>query len=616
MRVADFIAERLKFLGCSDVYMVTGGAAMHLNDAFAKAYGKKVHCLHHEQSCSMAAESFSRITGRPCIVNVTAGPGSINAINGVFGAFVDSIPMIVVSGQAKRETLLANCETEGLRQLGDQEVDIVRMVSGVCKYAILVQDPLDIVNIIDRAHQIATSGRPGPVWIDVPIDVQSYPLPKEFIAQESTTSRRAVEGIMDSDPIASDAEIAQLAKKIITQPRPVLYVGSGIRLSGSHEEFLAFLEQWPLPTVTGWNSNDLLWDDHPCYCGRPGTVGNRAGNFAVQFSECVITIGCRLNIRLVSFNWKSFAKNAWRCHVDIDRAELDKPTLKTDLKIQTTIKGFFPRLANELERLVSEGEASRDALLSHWQNWKDFNKRYLTAYSATHNAIPANSCTVNPYRLFDKISRMLKPDSISVCADGTACVVGFQASVIKKGQRLFHNSGCASMGYDLPAAIGAHHATGQEIVCVAGDGSIMMNLQELAYIGGLSLPIKILLLNNQGYHSIRQTQNNYFPGNPVGCGIESGLPFPDFNLLAQGFAIHYMRLENEESPEDMLSLFLSCKGPVLLEVILDLEQEFAPKLASKKLEDGTMVTAELEDMTPLLGDEVLGRIRREAFEII
>ena len=616
MRVADFIAERLQHLGCRDVYMVTGGAAMHLNNAFSRVYANRVHNLHHEQSCSMAAESYSRVSGIPAVVNVTAGPGAINAINGVFGAFVDSIPMIVVSGQAKRETLMSSYSIPGLRQLGDQEVDIISMVDGICKSAVIVTDPLQIASVVDRSYQIAVHGRPGPVWLDVPIDVQAYPLPAEYADRVYSQEWLCDQDTVLALPQASNGEVREIAWKLLHSKRPVLYVGNGIRISGSYDEFLDFLDEWPVATVTGWNSNDLLWDEHPCYSGRPGTVGNRPGNFAVQFSECVVTIGCRLNIRLVSFNWKSFAKNAWTCHVDVDRAELDKPTMQTDLKVHASIKGLFPRLAKAMRELVETGEADSLTTLEHWRRWIGFNRHYLGVYSAVQHALPQKRDCVNPYRLIDRLSRSLNDGAITVCADGTACVVGFQASVVKKEQRLYHNSGCASMGYDLPAAIGAYHATGKEVICIAGDGSIMMNLQELAYIGGLSIPIKIVLMNNEGYHSIRQTQKNYFPDNLVGCGVESGLPFPKFCYLSKGFGIKYLRIDNESKMDAVLEAMISCNGPVLLEVILDLEQEFSPKLASKKLDDGTMVTAELEDMTPLLGDSVMEQIRFEAFSIV
>ncbi len=616
MRLADYVAQRLKHLGCADIYMVTGGAAMHLNDAFGRAFPKRVHNLHHEQSCAIAAESYARVRGIPAVVNVTAGPGGINAINGVFGAFVDSIPMIVISGQAKRETMMASYSIPGIRQLGDQEVDIISMVNHVCKYAHTITDPLAITEEVDRCFRIATTGRPGPVWLDIPIDVQAYPLPSNTEAMIDINQHQCEGSELEDDPAIEDAIINNLAKQLISRKRPVLYVGNGIRLSNSYEELLSFLDQWPIATVTGWNSNDLLWDDHPCYCGRPGTVGNRAGNFAVQFSECVVTIGCRLNIRQVSYNWKSFAKNAWKCHVDIDRAELDKPTLQTDLKIHGTIKGLFPRLSRAIEIHLQGKSETKTALLAHWERWKKFNKRCLIEFDALRDAVPPNNKSVNPYRLIHTLSQQLHPEAITVCADGTACVVGFQASVIKERQRLYHNSGCASMGYDLPAAIGAYHASKQEIICIAGDGSIMMNLQELAYIGGLSLPIKILLLNNQGYHSIRQTQNNYFPGNPIGCGLESGLPFPNFKSLCDGFGFSYMHVENESNLDEVIKSFLACNGPALMEAKLDLEQDFAPKLASIKLKDGTMVTAELEDMTPLLGEELMDKIRTEAFSII
>lgn len=614
MRVADFIAERLKFLGCTDVYIVTGGAAMHLNDAFAKTFQRQVHCLHHEQSCAIAAESFARVTGRPCVVNVTAGPGGINAINGVFGAYVDSIPMIVVSGQAKRQTLLANCNINGLRQLGDQEVDIVRMVSGICKWSILIQDPLQIHQVVDAAYQQATSGRPGPVWLDVPIDVQATPLPVTYealVSQEFQGDNKQHR----SDPHATEEQLIELATHLLSDERPVLYVGSGIRHGGAYQELLAFLEKWPIATVTGWNSNDLLWDEHPCYCGRPGSVGNRAGNFAVQYAGAVLTVGCRLNIRQVSFNWKSFAKNAWTCHLDIDQAELDKPTLASNLKIRATCKGFFPHLDQVLTAVAAKHSIDLSQRKYHWQTWRDWLKLQLKTYTAVSHALPSQTGRVNPYRLIDRLTHYLPENSTTVCADGTACVVGFQAAIFKRGQRMFHNSGCASMGYDLPAAIGAYHATQAPVTCLAGDGSIMMNLQELAVIGGKQLPIKIVLLNNQGYHSIRQTQTNYFPDNLVGCGAESGLPFPKFANLCQGFELDYYLLMDECNIEDLIRSLYAHERPALLEVMLDLRQEFAPKLASKKLADGSMVTAELEDMSPLLGDEIMAKIQTAAMAI-
>ena len=610
MRVSDFIALRLKFLGCSDVFMVTGGAAMHLNDSFGKVFSGSIHTLHHEQSCAMAAESYARIKFKPAILNVTAGPGGINAINGVFGSYVDSLPMIVISGQAKTSTMVSSYEDDNLRQLGDQEVDIVSMVSKVTKFAAVVRDPLSIAELIDKSFISAISGRMGPVWIDVPIDIQATILPdefKKFIERDLKLSK--------NEPFISNYQVKELAKKILLSDRPTLYVGGGIRLSDSYQEFIEFLEDWPISTVTGWNNNDLLSDDHICYSGRPGSVGNRAGNFAVQLSDCVLIVGCRLNIRQLSFNWKSFARNAWTCHLDIDNSELTKPFLNTDLKVLSTIKGFFPRLSEELKNLISEGFQIKTIVLNKWAKWREFGKKYLEIYHPLKEITTKKTDSINPYYFINYLTYKLNKDAITVCADGTACVVGFQAAIFKANQRMFHNSGCASMGYEIPAAIGAFYASEKEINCIAGDGSIMMNLQELAYVGGLQLPIKIFLLNNKGYHSIRQTQQNYFPGNPVGCGFESGLPFPDFSKLCSGFGINYLLINDEESLKENVNLAISDKHPVLVEVVLDLEQQFAPKLASKKLEDGSMITAELEDMSPLLSEETMARIRTEALNI-
>ena len=617
MRVADCIAKRLYALGCRHVFTVTGGAAMHLNDAFSIVFRESVHYLHHEQSCSIAAESYARITGNPAVVNVTAGPGAINTLNGVFGAYVDSIPMIVISGQAKRETLVCNSGISGLRQLGDQEVDIIQMTSRICKYSKLVQDSDSIVGEIDRCFRIATTGRPGPVWLDIPIDVQAklifHSSEEVFQIPNHGTSSIALE----SNPEASEADIELIAQRLLRSKRPVLYVGAGIRISKSLSDLYAFLDDWPLATVTAWNSHDLIWDEHPCYCGRPGTVGNRAGNFAVQYADCVVTVGCRLNIRQLSYNWKSFAKHAWRCHIDIDRAELDKPTLATDLKVHATIQGFFPRLSKVMKRLALESAEPIDleAPLQRWKVWRRWIQGYLATYPAVDLAKSSKDNAVNPYLLMQQLFLQLESGDHCICADGTACVVGFQAAIVKPGQRLFHNSGCASMGYDLPASIGAYWATKQRVICIAGDGSIMMNLQELTIISGLQLPVKIFLLNNHGYHSIRQTQTNYFPGNIVGCGPESGLPFPNFSQLAKGFGLDYLCTDNESMLVANIEKSLSTNGPIIHEIILDPSQEFEPKLTSIKLADGQMVTSELEDMAPFLGHEKMEQIRWEAFNL-
>lgn len=614
MRVADYVASRLRALGCEDVYMVTGGAAMHLNDAFGKVFSGNVHNLHHEQSCAMAAESYARLKGIPAIVNVTAGPGAINAINGVFGAYVDSIPMIVISGQAKCATLVQNSGIDNLRQLGDQEVDITYMVKKVCKRSVLIQNSTDILDELDYCYQLATTGRPGPVWIDIPIDIQATLLLQQEDSILHLESFNKI--ILDSLHLESnDEKIKQLAYMLLTSNRPVLYVGNGIRLSKSYEQLLDFLDEWPIATVTNWNSNDLIWDDHPSYSGRPGTVGNRAGNFAVQFSECVVILGSRMNIRQVSFNWDSFAKYAWKCHIDIDDAELHKPTMNTDLKIHTCLENFLPTLTLAMRIIINEKQLHPCQIKTHWLNWVNFNKLNLKVYCPVAEARMAEVGSVNPYRLLNEFSKLQPEGAITVLADGSACVVGFQAMKLKRKQRIFHNSGCASMGYELPASIGAYHASQKPIACIAGDGSIMMNLQELTYIGEYKLPITILLLNNKGYHSIRQTQVNYFPGNLVGCGLDSNLPFTSFKALSTAFGLEYLLVDDENSMKSTMMKALAHTRPIIVECIIDLQQEFSPKLASRKLENGQMITSELEDMSPFLDRDVFESIKQSAFQI-
>lgn len=594
IRVADYIIQKLAEHGIKDVFMVTGGAAMHLNDAFGRSSQMKVTCCHHEQACAMAAESYFRLTNRLAAVNVTAGPGAINALNGVYGAHVDSMGMIVISGQAKWETLVRSTDLP-LRQLGDQEVDIVQMVSGITKYAVVIQDPKTIRYHLERALYLASHGRPGPVWLDVPINVQGtlinvdklegYDPQEDQIHFETKNLREAIQNIVH---------------ELSSAKRPVIYAGTGIRLSKQYDQFLELIDRLKIPVVTAWNSNDLLPDDHPCYAGRPGSVGNRAGNFTVQNADFVLVLGCRLNIRLISYNWESFAKDATIAMIDVDAAELKKPTLKIDIPVHADLSEALPLLLKEL------GEWK-----SHHEEWLEWCRERLQLYPAVTPKMRGDQEHVNPYYFIEQLFHQLESQDVIVCGDGTACVTAFQAAAVKKGQRLFHNSGCASMGYDLPAAIGAALACPhrKRIICIAGDGSIMMNLQELQTIMHHHLPVKIFVFNNRGYHSIRQTQHNFFADNIVGCGIESGLSFPCFKKIAEAFGMNYQQLEAHANLPEMIAEVLARPGAVMTEVVLNLEQAFEPKLSSKKLEDGTMVTASLEDMAPFLSREELEKNR-------
>jgi acetolactate synthase-1/2/3 large subunit len=599
MRVADYIAQRLAELGLTHVFLVTGGGAMHLNDAFGRARGLTYVCCHHEQACAMAADAYARLGGKPAILNVTTGPGGINALNGVFGAYTDSLPMVVVSGQVRRETIAGNFPL-GLRQLGDQEVDIVRMVGGITKSAVAVQDPQRIRYEIEKAVHLATTGRPGPTWVDVPIDIQGAFIDPDTLpgfdplAAPAEAAAATETGLLEGEALrdAAKAVVAELRRA----KRPCILPGSGIRIAGCEPAFQRVIARLGAPVPTAFNAHDLVANDHPLYAGRAGTVGDRAGNFAVQNADFLLVLGCRLNIRQISYNWGSFARGAVKAMVDIDRAELHKPTLSIDLPIHADLNAFLAALEAELADYAPP-EAHGDYL-----GWcQERVARYPTVLPDYWRGESA----VNPYCFGAALFDALTPEDIVVTGDGTACVVVFQSAKLKQGQRLFSSSGCASMGYDVPAAIGAWHASNKtgRIICIAGDGSIMMNLQELQTIVGQRIPVKLFVLNNDGYHSIRQTQQNYFPDNVVGCGPESGVTFPDFQKLGAAFGLETRVATTHADLAESIRLTLDGAGAQLCEVMLDKAQPFAPKLSSRRLEDGRMVTSALEDLAPFLSRE-------------
>jgi acetolactate synthase-1/2/3 large subunit len=587
MRVADYIAQFFVGRGVRHVFMVTGGGAMHLNDAFGRCEGLRYICSHHEQASAMAAESYARLSGVPALVNVTTGPGGINALNGVYGAHTDSVPMVVISGQVKRETCMAFHDLPGLRQLGDQEVDIVSMVKGITKYSVLLREPGDVRRVVEEAWWHATSGRPGPVWIDVPVDVQGAQVDPDTL---SWFVPPAVTHLTGSTLATTVAEVVERVRRA---DRPVVLVGGGIRAAGAHEELLALLSRWRVPVVTAWNAHDVIWDEHPAYAGRPGTVGDRPGNFAVQNADLLLVVGSRLNIRQVGYAWRVFAPGAFKVWVDIDAAELAKPTVRPDLPVHADAKEFLiAAAAHEIPP-----NPSRDEWIAQCKSWR---ARYPVVQAEyRHDNVP-----MNPYAFVEELSRHLDGDEIVVCADGTACVVTFQAAHLRRGQRLYTNSGSASMGYDLPAAVGAAVASDRRVVCLAGDGSVQMNLQELQTIKTHRLPVKIVILNNDGYHSIRQTQHNFF-GKLVGCNPASGVEFPAVDALAAAYGMPYSSASRLSEVPSALRAMLSAEGPAICEVHLDPAQPFAPKQASRRLEDGSMVSAPLDDLAPFLDRDEL-----------
>ena len=609
MRVADYIAQRCVDAGASHVFLVTGGGAMHLNDAFGRNKQLTPICFHHEQAAAIAAESYYRSSNRLAVLNVTTGPGGINALNGVYGAYVDSLAMLVVSGQVKNETYYKNYNLP-LRQLGDQEVDIVSMAKPVVKYATVLKDPKLIRGVMDRAIFLATHGRPGPVWIDVPVDFQSaqidpYALDPwdgnlyTLMNSPDITENTRLE-LQKSVDKKIDNKLDVILTKLKSAKRPVLFAGAGVRISSQYNNFIKLVERLGIPTVTGWNAHDTLPNSNRCYAGRPGTVGDRAGNFTVQNADFLLVLGSRLNIRQVSYNWKNFANRAFKVHVDIDSAELDKISLNSDLKICADLKDFIPALLSTTNDYVTP------AVHDDYLNWcKERVARYPTVlpeykHTDTH---------VNPYIFVSEMIKQLKSRDIVVTGNGSACVISFQTAELKEGQRLYTNSGNASMGYDLPAAIGACIANdNQRVICLAGDGSLMMNLQELQTIVGYNLPVKVIVLNNNGYLSIKQTQHNYFSDNVFGTSPQDGVTLPDFVDLARAFKIQSYKVTcMDEWNSDTVQLAMINNKPALIEVMCDPEQVFSPKLAAKKLADGSMLAPSLEVMSPFLSDEEMAK---------
>lgn len=583
IKVADYMARRIAEAGITNVFMITGGGAMHLNDAFGNEPGLRYLCNHHEQACAMAAEGYARVSGKAALVNVTTGPGGINAINGVFGAYTDSIPMLVVSGQVKRQTCKAFHDVPELRQLGDQEAGIVDMVRGVTKYAVILREPQDVRYELEKALYLMTHGRPGPVWIDVPIDIQA--------AAVDETTLRGFEPPAETSAVSSEA-VREVLARIAAAKRPVLLAGSGIRVASAVDVFERVIRKLGIPVTTAWTAHDLIDSEDPLFAGRPGTVGDRPGNFAVQNSDLLLVIGCRLHIRQVSYNWEWFARAAYKIQVDIDPAELSKPVVVPDLPIVADAKAFL----EELERQLGDSQPAH----GEWVAWC---RERREAYPVVTDA-QRESPLLNPYVFIERVTRKLERDDVIVCGDGAACVVTFQAAHIRRGQRLFTNAGSASMGYDLPAAIGAAVAReGKRVICFAGDGSVQLNLQELQTVAHHRLPIKLFVLNNGGYLSIRQTQLSYF-GRLVGESPQSGVSFPDMVKIGAAYGLHSMRIEGRDC-EAALDEVLSAEGPVLCEVMLDPQQQFEPKLASRQLPGGKMISSPLEDMSPFLSREEL-----------
>ena len=598
IRLADYVGNFLVEHGVTDVFSVVGGGAMHLNDALGHNDGLKVTYNHHEQACAIAAEAYARLDNKIAAVCVTTGPGGTNAITGVVGGWLDSIPMFIVSGQVRYDTTARYSMkyTDGLflRSVGDQEYDIVKSVEPMTKYATMIEDPMQIRYALEKAWHLATTGRPGPVWIDIPVNYQGMQIETDDLDGYDPS-----EDDKDLPPKVTDEIIDSVIERIKNAKRPVFYAGYGIRLAGAYDIYRSVIEKLNIPVITYWNAIDLIETEHPLYIGRAGGMGDRPGNWAVQNSDLILAIGTRLSTRQTSLNWKSWAREAETILVNIDPAEAKKHTLHDVTSVWADAKDFLEKFDSKIEK----GIYQNDEWLSKCQGWK---KDYpvVTEYQKRDYDY------VNVYAAFDYISSKLPENALTAVSNGACCVAGHQTWHIKKGARFANNNAIASMGYGLPAAIGTCiGGNRKETICLEGDGSMMMNLQELQTIITNKLPIKIFFVNNSGYHSIRITQINIFNSNFVGIGPQSGdLFFPEFKKVVEAFGYTYFAAHNNSEMKEVTDKALSLEGPVFVELFTDIEQLWEPKSSAKKLPDGTIVSPPLEDLAPFLPREELKKI--------
>lgn len=593
MKVSDYVIQFLADLGIRHIFYVSGGGAMHLNDSLGQNQQVEGICMLHEQGASIAAEAYARISENYGACLVTSGPGGTNAVTGVAGAYYDSTPVIFISGQVKRDDLVGD---QGIRQFGIQETDILSIVTSVTKYAVQIKEPEEIRFEMEKAAAIAKEGRPGPVWVDIPLDIQA-----SQIEPDELTSYHMPEGTDGSRRICTDEQIVQVFELLHKARRPLLLLGNGIRLAGAVEEAREFYEALGIPVVTSWNGVDLIEEAHPLFYGRPGSVGHRHANFIQQNADLVLTIGSRLNLLSTGYNYADFLGNAKHVMVDIDEKEMYKKSVHPDLRISCDAKYFLTKMLEHREALYT----SQD---ERWIPYcDDMKKRYPVFIPEAES----RQGYVNTYRLVDEISRqMTEQDIYQFTSSGTSVDIAMKVFKIKRGQRAFLTKGLAAMGFDVPACVGSCIASGgKRTVCVTGDGSVMMNIQELEVIKRRNLPVKLFITDNGGYSMIYGSQNGNFQGRLTGCTRESGLTLPDIEKVAGAFGIRTLRIDSEAELEKRVREALEYDGPVVCRVKADIEQKIVPRQANYMKEDGQMASRPLDDMTPLLSRDELRETR-------
>jgi acetolactate synthase-1/2/3 large subunit len=585
MKLSDYVIRYLECLNVKHMFMIPGGGAMHLNDSLGKSKKIEYVCCLHEQACAIAAEAYARVTNNIGLLMVTTGPGGTNALTGIAGAYIESTPVLVISGQVK---MMDQIRDQKIRQQGMQEVDIVSIVKPITKYAVMVTEANSIKYHLDKALYEAKHGRPGPVWIDIPLDVQA--------TQIDETTLMGYEAAPEIQEKLSD-KVSAIIDILNDSERPVLLAGNGIRLSGAIEDFHQLINLLGIPILTTWNGIDLIWEEHPSYYGRPGGLGHRHANFIQQNSDFFLSIGARLNLLQTGYNFDGFARGAKKIMVDIDPNELHKINVRPDIPICADAGEFIKEIIRQKDKIIPKKR----------NGWFDYCDKVKQTYPLITESMRQQNEKVNTYLLLETISDQMNSCDIYVAGSSGSCIdISMQGFKVKKGQRVFTTKGLASMGYGLPSTIGAVLASGgRHTVCVNGDGGFQMNIQELETLHRLDLPIKIFVLNNDGYAAIRGTQTNLFDGHYVACTRDSKLTMPNIIDVAKAYKLRTVAITDNNELKSKVAETLNGNDPVICVVDVPIDLPVAPKQVSYKRKDGQMESLPLEYMNPPLSEEEL-----------
>lgn len=594
MKLADYVIQFLEDYGIEHIFTVCGGGSVFLNDALGRS--KKINYIacHHEQAASMATEAYARIKNRLGVCLVTSGPGGTNCVTGVAGAWTDNIPVLFISGQVFLNQTIN--EHPGLRTLGIQEINIVDIVKPITKFAVQVRDALQIRYYLEQVIYFATHGRNGPVWLDIPANIQNTDIsPDNLLSFHESISGVNIISNYTRPNRSLKIQVEKVVELLKSSKRPIFHVGQGIRFADAENGFFDLIETYRIPFLTARNANDITDWEHPLYVGRPGTFAQRGANFAVQTSDVYIAIGTRLSLAQTGYNAKDYARNAKVVMVDIDQSELDKDTVPIDIKVCADAKLFIEELRRQLY--------TYDVELGLWDSWLEQCQDWKIKYPAVTDEQRNQDSWVNTYHFIDILSDLLEPNDVIVTDMGFAFQCTHQAFRIKKGQRLITNCGLASMGWGLPAAVGAAFASGSRVICIAGDGGLQMTIQEMATIMHHNLNIKLFVFNNEGYTTLKQTYELGFEGRLMGVNNKSGLSFPEFPKIAQAYGFKYAFLWSSDNMENNIKSVLLEEGPVLCELKVDPDQRQMPMAINRRNEDGSFNPTSIEDAWPFLNPE-------------